>query len=443
MSFPSLRVLALVLVLGGAATAPFDSGSAFAHGEQDQAARLQKKVEECSKLVMERFVFFGGGSGILISPDGYCLTNHHVAGSLNKTTVRLFTGKTYPAKQICTDSIGDLSLFKIDADEKFPFATLGDSDRLEMGQYVIACGNPFGVTSMPDADSKWYPTVTLGIVSAIHRNQQTYFDCVQTDAAVNPGNSGGPLVTLDGKLVGINGRIATRYENRVNSGVGYAIPSNQIKNFLPGMMSGGEKGKIHHGMISGLQLSELNTQGEGAKLVDVGPGTTAARAGLRKGDLIVRVNQYPVFNRERYLGAIGTYPEGTEVTVRVKREDGTTDLKVLLDRYDIREGLGLAQRQPLLPSRPRGSGYLGAYVEETKDGLKVMDVRPASPADDAGLQTGDVILAINDAKIGGRDEMLQRLYKRRPGQKIRLTIKREGQELQLEAVLGRHPDDEP
>jgi len=286
--------------------------------------------------------------------------------------------------------------------------------------------------------------VTLGIVSAMHRNQQTYFDCIQTDAAVNPGNSGGPLVTLDCKLVGINGRIATRYENRVNSGVGYAIPSNQIKNFLPTMMQGGQKGKVHHGMVAGLQLADLNTQGEGARVVSVAPGSTAASAGLRQGDLIVKVNQYPVFNRERYLGAIGVYPEGTEVAVRVKRGDGTVDLKIELDEYSIPEGLALGPSQrggP--PARPKGSGYLGAYVEETKDGLKVMDVRPASPADNAGLQSGDVILAVNDRKIGSRDEMLQRLYQRKPGQKIRLTVKRDGQDMDIEAVLGRHPDDEP
>ena len=425
-----MRTLTLLFALCTAASA------------QDQAARLQRKIEECSRSVTERFVFFGGGSGVMISEDGYCLTNHHVAGTQTSTKVILHNGKQYAAKQVCTDSLGDVTLFKIEAaDEKFPFIQLGDSDKLEMGQYVIACGNPFGVTTR-DTDLKMYPTITLGIVSAMHRNQQTYFDCIQTDAAVNPGNSGGPLVTLDGKLVGINGRIATRYMNRVNSGVGYAIPSNQIKNFLPWMMKGGDKGKIHHGMVSGLQLAEQNTQGEGAKVVAVRTDSTAETAGFRKGDLIVRVNQYPVFNRERYLGAIGTYPEKTEVTIRVKRDDGTADLKVELDRYVMMEGLGFGQPPRPAPSRPKGSGYLGAYVEETKDGLKVMDVRPASPADDAGLQTGDVILAVNDRKIATRDELLQRLYQRKPGQKVRLSLKRDGHDLEIEATLGRHPDDE-
>ncbi|HEV3029348.1 MAG TPA: trypsin-like peptidase domain-containing protein, partial [Planctomycetota bacterium] len=389
-----MRTLAAILSLGAILGAPFEAGA-----EQDQAARLQKKIEECSRGITERFVFFGGGSGVMISEDGYCLTNHHVAGSQNSTKVTLHSGKQYTAKQVCTDALGDLTLFKIDVgDEKFSFIQLGDSDKLEMGQYVIACGNPFGIT-MRDADLKMYPTITLGIVSAMHRNQQTYFDCIQTDAAVNPGNSGGPLVTLDGKLVGINGRIATRYMNRVNSGVGYAIPSNQIRNFLPGMMSGGEKSKIYHGMVGGLLLAEQNTQGEGAKILGVRTDSTAESAGFRKGDLIIRVNQYPVFNRERYLGAIGTFPEKTEVTIKVKRDDGTADLKVELERYSPMEGLGFGQAPRPAPVRPKGSGYLGAYVEETKDGIKVMDVRPASPADEAGLQVGDVILAVNDRKI--------------------------------------------
>jgi serine protease Do len=437
-----MRTPAILLVLSAVTFAPFDSGFALAHGRQEQAERLQRKVEECSRHISERFVFFGGGSGVMISEDGYCLTNHHVAGTQNSTKVTLFSGRQYGAKLICTDALGDLTLFKIESgDEKFPFVQMGDSDKLEMGQYVIACGNPFGIT-MRDADSKMYPTITLGIVSAIHRNQQTYFDCIQTDAAVNPGNSGGPLVTLDGKLVGINGRIATRYMNRVNSGVGYAIPSNQIRNFLPRMMKGGEGGKIHHGMIAGLQLVDQNTQGEGAKVAAVRSGTTADAAGFKKNDFIVAVNGYRVFNRERYLGVIGTYPERTEVTVQVKRDGETMDLKVELDRYTTMEGLGFGLPQRPAPARPKGSGYLGAYVEETKDGVKVMDVRPASPADEAGLQAGDLILAVNDRKIGGRDELLQRLWQRKPGARVKLSVKRDGKDLDIEATLGRNPDDE-
>src|SRR6185436_8208745 len=158
-------------------------------------------------------------------------------------------------------------------------------------------GNPFGITQR-ELDSKYYPTITLGIVSAIHRNQQTYFDCIQTDAAVNPGNSGGPLVTLEGKLVGINGRIATRYMNRVNSGVGYAIPSNQIRNFLPEMRSGGTEGKAYHGQIAGLAITTSPTDGQGARVAAVTSRSTAQKAGFQTGDMIVKVDKAKIFNRE-------------------------------------------------------------------------------------------------------------------------------------------------
>jgi serine protease Do len=430
-----VRTVALVLALAAAGPRP-------APARQDAAERLQKKIEACSKHITERFVFFGGGSGVLISEDGYCLTNHHVAGAQATTRVTLHSGQRVQARRVCTDERGDLSLFKLEgaADEKFPFAEFGDSDKLEAGQYVIACGNPFGIT-LPAEDRKWYPTITLGIVSALHRRQGDYFDCIQTDAAVNPGNSGGPLVTLDGKLVGINGRIATRYMNRVNSGVGYAIPSVQIQNFLPAMKQGGQGGKIHHGQINGLLVGDLNTQGQGARVMGVGAGTTAEKAGFRKGDLVTAVNGYPVFNRERFGGVVGTYPEGTEIAVTVKRADETLGLKARLDRYTPENPFaGLAPPRPA-PSRPKGSGYLGVFVEEENEAVAVKDVRPGSPADEAGLRPGDVFLKAAGRTVKTRDELNAVIWARRPGQKLKLSLRRDGQDLDVEVVLGKHPDD--
>jgi len=208
---------------------------------QDPVRTLEKKVQETGRKVSDAFVFIGGGSAVLISPDGWFLTNHHVGGTMDKgTTVWLSDGRSFRAKLVCTDPVGDLALFKLqDVKEKLPHVEFGDSDALEVGQYVVAVGNPFGLATTPAPDRRRYPSVSLGVVSARHRYQQNYGDCIQTDAAVNPGNSGGPLVTLDGRLVGINGRIATRYMNRVNSGVGFAIAANQVKRFLPEMMEGG------------------------------------------------------------------------------------------------------------------------------------------------------------------------------------------------------------
>jgi serine protease Do len=310
-----------------------------------------------------------------------------------------------------------------------------------MGQYVVACGNPFGIT-LPAEDLKMYPTITLGIVSAVHRNQQNYFDCIQTDAAVNPGNSGGPLVTLDGKVVGINGRIATRYMNRVNSGVGYAIPSNQIRNFLPEMTKGGQSGKIHHGMIGGLQLYDGNTNGHGARVTSVRPGSAADAAGLRREDMIVEVNGYGIFNRERYLGAIGTYPEKAEVKLKVKRGDETVGLKATLDRFNPLEGLGIQMPSRPEPARPKGSGYLGVYVEEEAGAVTVKDVTPDAPADRAGMKAGDVILSVAGRRIQNRIELNTRIWQRKPGDTVKIVVRRGGAEETLEVKLGVHPQDE-
>lgn len=409
--------------------------------QESPAEQLQKRVEACARHVTERFVFFTGGSGALISADGYCLTNHHVAGELPRTRVTLHSGRQYFARRVSTDERGDLALFKIEGreGETFPYLEFGDSDQLEVGQYVLACGNPFGIT-LPAGDGRMYPTVTLGVVSALHRRQGDYFDCIQTDAAVNPGNSGGPLVTLEGKLVGINGRIATRYMNRVNSGVGYAISSNQIRNFLPEMLKGGEDGRVYHGQVTGLILGPEGSAG--ARVARVAPGSPAERAGFEAGDLVVAVNGYPIPTAARFFGVIGTYPKGTEVTVRVRRGALEREIRVRLDRYQP-EGWGLPfPPVPRPPERPRGSGYLGVYVEEAEGQVIVRDVRPGSPADGAGLREGDVILGVEGRRVTRRDELNAQIWRRAPGTAVRLAVRREGREEEFVVRLGRHPEDE-
>jgi serine protease DegQ len=248
-------------------------------------------------------------------------------------------------------------------------------------------------------------------------------------------------VTLDGKVVGINGRIATRYMNRVNSGVGYAIPSNQIKNFLPGMMKSAPGGAIFHGMVGGLAVESRNTMGQGARVQAVRPATTAEKAGLRTGDLIVGVNGTRVFNRERYLAAVGNWPQGAEVSLRVERDGEARDVKLILDKFSPMEGFGLSMPERPAPVRPKGSAYLGVYVEETKDGLKVGDVTPDSPADAAGLRKGDLLLKISNRKLTDRNELNSRVWRLRPGSRVIFTVLREGMETSVEVVLGPHPDD--
>lgn len=412
---------------------------------QEEAVRFGRAVEACTRHVTDRFVFVGGGSGVLISAEGHALTNHHVVAAPQKAQplmrVTLSSGRPYSARLVCTDPVGDLALYRLQGreGEKFPFLEFGDSERLEPGRYVLACGNPFAL-AQPAEDGRIHPAVTLGIVSAVHRNQTTYFDCIQTDAPVNPGNSGGPLVTLDGKLVGITGRIATRYFNRVNSGVGYAIPAHQIRRFLPVMMQGGEEGLAYHGQVTGLYLSRAGTDGRGALVEDVRAGSPADRAGFRKGDVIVRVGEDPIFSRDRFLGAIGTYPMGTQVKVRLRRGEEERDIVVTLDRYSAMSLLA-ADAPPPSQDRPRGAGYLGVTVEESARGLAVIYVQPGSPAERAGLQEEDVILRLDGRPVAGRADFTSRIWRKKPGEEVRIAVRRAGGEVEIPTILGYPPEE--
>ena len=320
------KILITLVVLVVAAVPAFAEASAGR--QEDFAEKLQKRVEKVSKDVVDAFVFIGGGSGVLISSDGYFITNHHVGGNMRGlVTVTLCTGDRPRAKLVGTDPVGDISLFKIQNREGLPFVPFGDSDKVEIGQYVVAVGNPFGLGNI-SPDEKRYPSVSFGIVSATHRYQGGYSDAIQTDAAVNPGNSGGPLVTLDGKLVGINGRIATRFFNRVNSGVGYAIPSNQVKRFLPFLKEGG---KAKHGQIKGLRLLRTHSNGAGARISSVSEDSTAEKSGFLPGDVIVKLDDYPIWSWQRFNGALGTYPAGVQIVLTVQRRGEQKTVRVRLD----------------------------------------------------------------------------------------------------------------
>ena len=430
------RMVAL-LVLAVAAANP-------AAALQDPVTALQKRVEETSKKVSSAFVFLGGGSGVLISDDGWFLTNHHVIGGSRTVPetveVRLQDAKKRVAKVVCTDSVGDIALLKLEPEggAKFPFVTFADSDKLEIGQYVLAIGAPLGIGAQfdPAPDGRHYPSVSLGIVSALHRFQQQYGDCIQTDAAVNPGNSGGPLVDLDGRLVGINGRILTRFFNRVNSGVGFAIPSNQISNFLPRMRTGGIARKIYHGQVTGLFLRDRGPEGEGAVVEDVRVSTAAANSGFKQGDLILAVNGNRVFSPWRFHGLISTWPSDTELTVTVRRGDKTESIKVTLESGLARDITG----EVLDPGV--GGGSTGATFNDEKDGsVTVTWVTAASPADEAGLAAGDVVLKVDGREVKRRKTILEYVHGKKPGATIVLTIRRDGEEREIEIKLGKSKEE--
>jgi len=407
------------------------AGSAWA--QTDAMEKLQKKVETTAKRISDAFVFINGGSAFLISADGYFLTNHHVGGTLmSGTNVNLNDGRKFRADLICTDAVGDVTLFKLKDAKDLTFLEFGDSDKLEVGQYVIAVGNPLGL-SLPTPDKKYWPTVSLGVVSALHRYQQQYSDCIQTDAAVNPGNSGGPLCTLEGKFIGINGRIATRYMNRVNSGVGYAISSNQISRFLEQMKAGGIDRKIHHGQVNGLSFEPGASQGLGAKVRAVDASSTAGRAGFQAGDVIVQVEEYKAFSPARFQGILGNWPMDTEVGVKVMREGKEVGLKVRLDKYVGADILGQRPNQ----QKPKTAGYLGVNLEDTETSPKISGIVEGSPAEKSGLAMGDMVLKVDGVKVNTAGAVRERIWAKKAGEKMKLTIVRDGEQQDIEVTLGK------
>jgi S1-C subfamily serine protease len=228
--------------------------------------------------------------------------------------------------------------------------------------------------------------------------------------------------------------------NRVNSGVGYAIPSNQIKAFLPEMKKGGDKGKIFHGMLPGLAL-DPSPPGAGVRVLGVRADSAADNAGIRKNDMIVEVNGYRVFNRERFLGVTGACPMGTEISIKVQRGDETVELKGKLEKYNRAEILATAIPPRAQGTRPKGSGYLGTAIDEATVGVKVTYVAPGSPADDADLKENDVLLKLNGRKIADRDDFFARIWLKKPGDTIKLVVQRGDKQLDVEVVLAVHPDD--
>lgn len=428
MNRARLLVAALAAALSAIASPP--------GGAQDPPAeRLRKQMLEAVRRGVEAFAFVGGGSGVFISAEGHVLTNHHVAGAAAESvTVLLPDGSRYSARKLGTDPIGDLSLFLVEdaKGRKFSFLEFADSDALEPGDHVAAIGNPFNLASFPTS-GRHEPSVSWGIVSALHRRQGGYSDCIQTDAALNPGNSGGPLIDLDGRIVGINGRIATRFANRVNSGVGYAIPANQIKRFLPKLKQGeGAERVVFHGTIGGLEVSPEHTDGRGAVVARVAEGSAAHRSRLRAGDLLVALDGRKIHSRDRFLGLLGTYPEGEDVTLEFVRGEERLTAKIRLERVGQHE-VGV---------RPKGAGYLGVLFSDLPGGGVVLaDVSRGSPAEQAGLQVGDRIVEMDGIAYEVTEVLLRALWRKKPGETVKLLVERDTGRFEAEIELAIHPAD--
>ncbi|HKP88093.1 MAG TPA: Do family serine endopeptidase [Blastocatellia bacterium] len=372
----------------------------------------------------------GTGSGVVISSDGYILTNNHVAGDAEQIKVKLTDGREFKAKRIGADPETDLAVIKIET-QGLPFARLGNSDSLEQGEWVIALGSPFGLEQ----------TMTAGIVSATGRDlpgagQFTHF--IQTDASINPGNSGGPLINMQGEVVGINTLIFS--QTGTSAGIGFAIPSNLATKIYAQLI---KSGKVTRGYL-GVMLRPLTPaiakavgyEGtDGAQVQDVTKtDSPAARAGLRSGDVIVEFEGKKVKNPAQLTELVADTPVGKPSQLKYVRDGRTETTTVSLGERpasnETREEKG---------EEDENGGALGLSTQSVTpemaremklkitSGVVVRDVQGDSPAAEAGLQRGDVIHRINRMPITNRQDYLRAIQSLRGEKEIAVQFERGGQ----------------
>lgn len=276
------------------------------------------------------------GSGFIISSDGYIVTNDHVVGNAREIIVTLSTGEKYKAKLIGKDPVSDIAVLKIDAKEKLPYLTLGNSDDVIIGEWAIAMGNPFGLFELGNK-----PTVTVGVISAVKMNLHSvegriYRDMIQTDAAINSGNSGGPLLNALGEVIGINTVIYT--PNQGNVGVGFAIPINRAKMIINELI---KKGKIDRDFKIGMRVQTLDenlaryfklSKTEGVIVTDVASGSPAEKAGFKEGDVIIEVNGEPIKDDQSLIELIQIAKVGDVLNFKVIRDGKEITLKMKLEK---------------------------------------------------------------------------------------------------------------
>jgi Do/DeqQ family serine protease len=337
----------------------------------------------------------GGGSGVIVDKEGYVLTNNHVIEGADRVKVRLNDDREFTATVKGQDSRTDLAVLYINSKD-LPVATLGDSDKLEVGEWAIAIGSPFGLEH----------TVTVGVISAKGRSglgTGTYEDFIQTDASINPGNSGGPLINIDGEVIGINAMII-----QPGTGIGFAIPVNMAKQILTDLI---QQGKVVRPWL-GISVQDLTPEmmehfkvkeKEGVLVGQVYSGTGAEKAGMVSGDIIKSLDDKPVKNVNELVREILKKKVGQKVKVGIIRDGKEMILDVVTssqpDKLEVskekesEEKLG-ARVQELTPQLATRYGISGV-----KHGVVVLGVEPGSLADEIGFQEGDVILEINRKKI--------------------------------------------
>jgi len=377
------------------------------------------------------------GSGVIISPEGYILTNNHVVDGASSVVVTLHDKREFKARVIGTDPRTDIAVIKIDGGNNFPALTLGDSSKVQVGDIVLAIGDPFGVGQ----------TVTAGIVSAMGRSGlgiEQVEDFIQTDAPINPGNSGGALVDDEGHLIGINTAILAGNSGG-NQGIGFAVPINMARSDMDQIVA---HGKVEHGYIGILpqdvtpslakafNVSDTN----GALVGQVTANSPASRAGLKQGDVIVAINGEQIDSANQLRMKIGMMSPNSVANLKVLRNGQTVNVPVTLAEYPSREErASLDNRNGNSASPDRDKSLDGVSVENiTPDtaqelklpastpGVVVSEVNPASKAADAGLKPGDVIQQVNHQNVANVRDFRSALNKPGKDDSVLLLVNRDG-----------------
>lgn len=365
----------------------------------------------------------GQGSGFLISPDGYLLTNHHVVADADGVVVRLADDREFNGTVVGTDSRIDIALIKIDGDEPFPYVARGESSTMQVGDWVVAIGNPFGLNH----------TVTAGIISAKGRviGAGPYDNFIQTDASINPGNSGGPLFNLDGQVIGINTAI-----NASGQGIGFAVPMDMISPFLDDLKNDGEIARgwlgvslqnVDADLASGLGLGSAN----GVLLSEVHSNDPADKAGLRPGDLIQSIDGASVDDSNDLIRLIGRHRAGDKVDIGLVRDGSEKTITARLGKRPSEKEIRTARYESNSSNRgPDRSPILNKLGFEIQampgGGARVTGVADDSPAD-GKLRVNDIIMEVNGTPVRQVGDLVNGLVRR--GQHNVMVVKREGRQI--------------
>lgn len=355
------------------------------------------------------------GSGFILTEDGYILTNEHVVKGGEEIKVRLSDQRSYDAQVVGVDDRTDVAVLKIDPEEPLPTVVLGDSDQLQVGQWALAIGNPFGLDR----------TMTVGVISATGRSNvgiEEYEDFIQTDASINPGNSGGPLLNIYGEVIGINTAIVAS-----GQGIGFAIPVNLARLIADQLI---ETGTVSRGWLGvGIQpvtpkLAESFglDKATGVLVNRVMEDTPAAKAGLRRGDIILGFNGRPVKGVGELQLLVASARAGSEVELEVLRADQRKALTVTLARREPAEQTaGAGEITP-----PDAQQWLGLRVEPApqQDGMRVTAVAPGTPAAGAGVRSGDLILSLNRQDVSDLASWREAVKNARDSENVVLLVQR-------------------